>query len=100
MLHSGRIGGGNPVGGAGRAGVANPARRSIEVACVHDVCAEGRGRSRIGLRGTRENRVECFHGLDVRGTVSFMARLALWCEMLLSPAGEGAGHKFRVSLSY
>ena len=67
---------------------------------VFDVCAGDRGSGIIVLRGTRENRVECFHGLVVRGTVSFMARLALWCEILLSPAGEGAGHKLRVSLSH
>ena len=30
----------------------------------------------------------------------YIVRLALWCQMLLKPAGKGAGHTFRVSLSH
>ena len=99
-LHSGRIGGGNAAGGAGRARASNPARRQVEVSRIRDVYAGGRGRGRFCLRRTYSNGVDGVYGLVVDGTEDFIVRLALWCEMLRSPAGEGAGHKFPVSLSH
>ena len=38
--------------------------------------------------------------LVVDGTEDFVVRMALRCDTLLNPAGEGAGHTFRVSLSH
>ena len=80
---------------------ANPARRQMEVASVHDVCAGGGGRSRIHFRRTRAIGVDWITGerTSSKGR-RLMVWLALWCEILLSPAGEGAGHKLRVSPSH
>ena len=98
-LAFGKNRGGNAAGGAGRARVSNPARRQVEVSRFHDECAGDRVRGRFCLHRTCLNGVDGVNGLVVDGTEHFIVRLALWCEMLLSPAGEGAGHKFRVSLS-
>ena len=51
-LHSGKNGGGNAAGGAGRGRASNPARRQVEVSRFHHVCAAGRGRGRFCLRRT------------------------------------------------
>ena len=56
-LHSGGKSGGNPASVPRNLGVANPARRTVDVTGVHDVREGGRGRGKLQFGCSRQNGV-------------------------------------------
>ena len=89
-----------PVGGERCATVHLSAQLDGSKWRVSDVCAGGFGRILLRLRV--HSQIECRSGQRVSCNREgrFMARPVLWCDILICPAGEGAGNEFRVGLSH